>query len=53
MKKEASNKLKEKYGKVRTLGSGQFGTAILSKGEISNEYVVIKNIDISCMDKDE
>ena len=50
MEKEKKAKKKhEKYTKVRTLGQGAFGSAILSKGEDTGDLVVIKNIDMSSM----
>ena len=53
-KKEKKEKKKnEKYSKVRTLGQGSFGSAILSKGDDSGDLVVIKNIDMSSMTPEE
>lgn len=48
-----AKKKSEKYTKVRTLGQGAFGAAILSKGEVTGDLVVIKNIDMSSMSPEE
>ena len=56
MEKEDGKKKKkatEKYTKIRTLGQGSFGSAILSKGETTGDLVVIKNIDMSAMSPEE
>lgn len=48
-----STRKTESYKKIKTLGSGAFGTAVLVKVESSNEYAVIKNIDIEAMSESE
>jgi|APSaa5957512535_1039671.scaffolds.fasta_scaffold833264_1 hypothetical protein len=48
-----AKKKSEKYTKIRTLGQGSFGSAILSKGDTSGDLVVIKNIDMSSMSPEE
>lgn len=41
----------ETYKKIRTLGSGAYGTAFLVKGQVSGRQMVIKEIDLNEMEE--
>lgn len=41
----------DKYKKVKVIGKGNFGHAILVQSIIDHKYYVIKTIDVSQMDK--
>jgi len=41
----------EKYRKIRIVGKGSFGHAVLAESRISHKLYIIKIINISCMDK--
>ena len=41
----------EKYKKIKVIGKGNFGHAILVQSLVDNKFYVIKTIDVSQMDK--
>ena len=49
MESEGREKGKEKYSKIKPLGTGGYGKAVLVQNKANKNYAVIKTIDINAM----